>query len=402
MYYTFSSESFIWRNSSFAVIYDCSTGNEAELPIDLQLSRVIDEILDPKNLYTLYTESEHEMPDSVRNFLHVAVKIGCATYCKDAIDIPFSLAPILRIQKNRHFLLRHELFHEMLRCLGLVTIHLNHIGTPDYVWQQIDYPTNVQGTIDIGIIEHILCSIPIRPYIRYRLIGNMKDYPNLERVLYLFEHRQLEVEVCLITEDLDLLTEFLRRNNIRIKIVLPWNKDADEILTILEQNIELLVSSRISVQIPFYSTESERLLQWLTNHRINSEIRPFFNGQNREFILSTFSIEPGNTKISKREVFMNQAINSNFFGRVIITPDGLIRLSAFSSIIGSIHATTLRDILKAAMSDNSPWFMTRDIYPSCINCNYRYICPPISPVELCGNFDCIRIKNKQKDVSEHV
>ncbi|MDP3444683.1 MAG: hypothetical protein Q8T08_17645, partial [Ignavibacteria bacterium] len=116
---------------------------------------------------------------------------------------------------------------------------------------------------------------------------------------------------------------------------------------------------------------------------IQNEIKPFFNKENEEFIrefvfIDNEDIEEINP--SKRQIFANQVLNKNYFGKIAIQADGQVFDNVNFDTIGSI-GDCLEDIVHKIIIEGKSWRWIRcnDI---CDNCLYKLICPPPSNLEL--------------------
>jgi hypothetical protein len=85
-------------------------------------------------------------------------------------------------------------------------------------------------------------------------------------------------------------------------------------------------------------------------------------------------------KFSIREIFCNQAINSNFFGILYFFPDKTVKANINSEILGKINNNSIKELITKELEINTAWRKTRN-FPPCCNCLYRYFCPPSSNYE---------------------
>lgn len=119
---------------------------------------------------------------------------------------------------------------------------------------------------------------------------------------------------------------------------------------------------------------------------IQNEIKPFYNKENKEFIkefvfIDNEDIEEINP--DKRQIFVNQVINRNYFGKVTILADGQVFDNINFDSVGNID-DYLEDIIHKIITEGRSWRWVRsnDI---CDDCLYKLICPPPSNLELVMN-----------------
>lgn len=83
--------------------------------------------------------------------------------------------------------------------------------------------------------------------------------------------------------------------------------------------------------------------------------------------------------------FSHKLINSNFFGRISILPNGELFTCKNKNSLGNINSDNLKDLLLKEMTEAQNWFLTRSKISPCINCKYNILCPPIGDFELYMN-----------------
>lgn len=117
---------------------------------------------------------------------------------------------------------------------------------------------------------------------------------------------------------------------------------------------------------------------------IDCIIVPFFDGQNAEFVQSIIAMDSDDIfsrHISRREIFRNQKLNSNLFGRLYILPNGDVFSSLINDSIGNCRTDKISKIIFSELSSGTIWRKTRNDV-SCSSCIYKYLCPPPSEYEI--------------------
>lgn len=115
---------------------------------------------------------------------------------------------------------------------------------------------------------------------------------------------------------------------------------------------------------------------------------PVYTNNNYPFLKSImFTQRDDLSGLSKREIYIHKTLNSNFFGKLIVLPDGEVKSSQYGPCIGSVDAPLHSIVYKELISDNSLWMRHRD-KTECRDCRFRYLCPSISDYEL-------RLKNNR-------
>lgn len=126
----------------------------------------------------------------------------------------------------------------------------------------------------------------------------------------------------------------------------------------------------------------------------NFKITPFFTGSNYEFFKSNIFLDKEDIlsePIIYRKIFCNQKLNSNYFGKLNIFPDGDTKANVNKESIGYIQEKPLLEIIYDELIQNTAWRQIRNSKP-CNNCLYQFLCPPVSNYEIVMNkFNCCNI-----------
>jgi pseudo-rSAM protein len=114
---------------------------------------------------------------------------------------------------------------------------------------------------------------------------------------------------------------------------------------------------------------------------------PFVNNVNDLFIeenVSYTKVQILNQEINFTDQLTNSRINTNFFGKIVISPNGDIFISKNKSKIGNLY--DIKDFISfysdVLMNDKKDWFLTRQKLTVCKNCLMDKLCPPIGELEL--------------------
>jgi pseudo-rSAM protein len=116
----------------------------------------------------------------------------------------------------------------------------------------------------------------------------------------------------------------------------------------------------------------------------NYAIHPVYTKNNHVFFeefIYTNREDIFQTKLSFRQIFAHQKLNTHFFGSLTIMPNGEVHANVNSPVLGNISCDTLLDIVNKEMLMNTAWRKVRDTAP-CSDCLYQYLCPSPSQYEL--------------------
>ncbi|NVO11653.1 MAG: radical SAM protein [Bacteroidales bacterium] len=118
----------------------------------------------------------------------------------------------------------------------------------------------------------------------------------------------------------------------------------------------------------------------------NYEIGVVFNGANFGMFEQNVFVNEGDilsSRVVAKEVNIRRELNSNFFGKAAILPDGRVSCDLQKPTYAEISDSSLYRLIYAEITDGEGlWKLTRDKVEPCKACIYRFLCPPISDYEL--------------------
>lgn len=207
--------------------------------------------------------------------------------------------------------------------------------------------------------------------------GNIYLYPHMKELMALLNGYQFEFHFWVHYKN--LIEYSLLNSNIHkdILVIFP----IDEVIV-----LELLDRHRQSKFHFIVENESQvdKIEQVLQGNFDNYTIMPIFDGRNLQFFKENIFLEKQdifNTTISQREIFRNQKLNSNFFGKLYVLPDGSVKANMNSTILGNINTNSLLEIIYLELHKNTAWRKVRDEEP-CNACLYQFLCPAPSNYEM--------------------
>ena len=168
---------------------------------------------------------------------------------------------------------------------------------------------------------------------------------------------------------------------IKINLLIGDTNEIEQLLMlpfVHDQNVEYNFSVESAEEFFFFS-------DFIFKHNLtNTAIYPYFNGKNLTFFeQNVFQNENDilSTKLNRKDIFAHKTINSNFFGKIIILPNGNILPNINSMPIGNIK-NGIKSAIYEEMVNGIYWKKTRNSISPCKQCLYRDLCPPISNYEI--------------------
>ncbi len=152
-----------------------------------------------------------------------------------------------------------------------------------------------------------------------------------------------------------------------------------------------------------HEDEIDKIFSLIVDNKIEQyKINPYFDGNNIDFFKNNVFIEEEDILGEKKEmkqILSNEAINSFYFGRTMISPDGNVFVNPGGTKLGNLYNNSISEIVFNEMDDSKFWMLTRNKVLPCSKCVYCNLCPPISNYELAiGQFNLCHIhKNHQNN-----
>lgn len=111
---------------------------------------------------------------------------------------------------------------------------------------------------------------------------------------------------------------------------------------------------------------------------------PIYTGHNDDFFRENVYVDPDELlqlDHDMQEIHRNGLLNSYFFGRLTLTPDGMVHTHLDAPPLGNLRTHSWETLIGRACSrKNSAWFRIRG-RQACGVCVYKNLCPPLSLYE---------------------
>lgn len=386
------------------LLYNTHTGNYLETEL-IGAITLISQMYEPENLGVAFLTKEILSDVGIRSFvLNVLEK-----QMGDLIDIerlpnkPVRLVPILNLQKDIDKLEKRGedsilIGKDTKNYLLELNIFLNDICTLacshcNEYYKQMHSCTSNDSKQELAIeeIENLFRQIQYSSIGKINILGgNIFKYQHiikLQKVLESFKeiihcyfhYRNYKANVLSDFLQIDLIVSFPFEENTFRDVWHRINKEKTIIHFIVEDESHYRVVEQL---IEKYNVEKY-------------DIKPFYTGENNTFFQENIFLEKEDIffkRLSMREIFRNQKLNSNFFGLLFILPDGTVKANMNTQTIGNIRENSVLNLIYKEMLDNTAWRQIRNSAP-CDSCIYQFICPPPSNYEtLIGKPNLCHIK----------
>lgn len=373
-----------------ALLYNTQTGENIHTQ-NVQIIDFIEQMHDRKNLGVIGIDETTYMQTG--NFIKESIlkNICSITTIVDGQPKPVQLMPILNLQRDVEKLLKKEdrsLGEDVLHYLSDVTIHINHscelecAACRNYFMQFFHCSQSFNAeNIDFNLLMSFLKQLTFTLIRRLSITGgNIFLYPHFTELITFLQKEGIKPMFGIHSGNIDtnkmiLLDDF----PVEIFVSFPL-KDA------FINNIVSQLKRKEYTKIIFCVTSEETYHQaelLVSEYTIeNYEYRPFYNGDNEIFFKEMYLSKDDlfGDIISQRMIFAHQKLNTNFFGKIYLFPNGNIKAHPSKEILGNSRQELLVKILEKEMRTNTAWRAIRDQSP-CDECIYQFLCPSPSEYE---------------------
>ena len=362
-----------------------------------KLEKIVLALKEKNNLYSVLIDTEILSDAKVTLFIDLLRK----TYSGDIVNFdmctkkPVIMYPLLNLNEDVDRNIEEILNKEVLgRRIGnnllFVDIHLGGICSRncDYCsrkYKQMRWCTSFENFFSYDRIQNFLIHFGKIGSKRINLLGNIFLYPYFKElisflVIHEFDCKFIVDYNCSLNEEQKM--QELLNYGFKIELLIGGRIDKKQLsyLSILKHS---------NIEYTFSVEGQDDFLQYkniIEEYRLeNVSLYPYFNEKNRAFFKEYVYLDETDIlslKLDKADIFSHQNINANFFGNLVVLPNGEIfsNLNSEESI-GNIE-DNLNELVYKEIQNGIFWRLTRTRVEPCNDCIFRDLCPPISNYEL--------------------
>jgi pseudo-rSAM protein len=323
---------------------------------------------------------------------------------------PIQLMPILNNYKDIKKIRKSSglsIGDKVLEYLNEISIYINNncnqkCDICNDAFKQIKFCTkNIRkNEIDINLLKNTLKGLSNGNISVINILGgNIFSYSKLNQLL-------------------DVLKNIKAAKNIYIHY-LNLFEHIEEIENFSNTNIKILVSSYIDKvkisKIENYSNKTKIKKEYIFAvsgendfnkfqeviselDLVNYSFHPVYNDQNIDFFKENIFIDSNDlkdVKLSMKNIFAKNSMNTNNFGKLIIKENGKIYSNLNGKSLGQLGIDTIKDVIyKELKNYYSYWLKSRVNVTPCKDCLNNFLCPPLS------NYEYTMKRNNLCDVIE--
>ncbi|MEF9987369.1 MAG: TIGR04150 pseudo-rSAM protein [Bacteroidales bacterium] len=374
---TLYPDTFLWIKSETGLIYNSKYFTLFEFKVTKNISNLCSRLLEFSNLYTIEVDSSVLCEDE-QKFINKIISSKCGKL-SPADTLIISLPPLLNIQKDVNKLIRDKsrgIGEGVLKYFTSLTIQTGGEYKNNEYYKQTIYPAHTNDLVSLETLSKILeeYSTPYLSLINI-VIPNLKQCFDINALLKVLKYYK---GICILTPvDTSNSEAILRIINEDVKVKLIYD-NSESIHSKSLSDINGLSYKFIIRNIKEYNTYYNTVQELDLN---KYEMVPVFDYNMDFFEENVFLLKKDliGSKLSRREVFIHQAINTNFFGNITIMPDCKVYSNVNCPAIGCI-TDSVYDIILHELENNYAWRLLRTKEP-CNECVWQWMCPSPSNYE---------------------
>jgi pseudo-rSAM protein len=287
-----------------------------------------------------------------------------------------------------------KLGKNVLHNLTQITVYLNTACDNtcslchEYFKQTICCSKNkINSQIDLRLIHQLVNEAKESSLLKMNIVGgNIIDYPAIKKLIaelnnYGFKKTYF-FNIKHLTEDFTLLKEILTNPENSIEIQFNSIHEKEQMEKISELNISDRIFFNLFIESSKDAEVANRLI--VTCAIENSRLTPIYNGENIDFFeenVFTSLDDILEQKVSEKDVKKNYILNDNFFGHLIVFPDGKVYSLVTDKALGTFPNQSLSHIIHKELVSGNNWLKVRRKAQPCSTCLYHCLCQPISNYE---------------------
>lgn len=383
-----SGDTFLWVKKNKGLIYNTENGKTILFDNAPEIHAITSKLNIIDNLYCIEIDESHLKNKIINDWIQsvISINAGQLTICENLKPKPVQYYPQLNLQfqEGRKYQNQdHSIYQNYNTYLQEVTIHINGDETGNELYsKQTNYPQLSKSYIPFKELRTFLSQFDQLYISILNICGNPFSYNDWESLstsigllpLKTFIHVKLET----LFHNIDKLY-ILKSDRFVVKILVDSYNNEKEIILVCEALNNISINYSIC-----YIIKSFEEYQFADNMQIdeNKKIIPIYTGNNEDFFEKYVYIDQDDlrsTKLTKREIFAHQAMNTFRFGKFTIYLDKLVYTNRNSKAIGTIK-NSVSELINYEMKRGNSWLKIRN-YESCKECLYQWICPSPSDYE---------------------
>ena len=387
---------FVWKNTDKILFYNTLSGKDLMVDSNCLINQLMNNLLSETTHYCIeLTEDDIKEPE-ISSLIHLLRNRYMADLYEQSLcpQKPLVVTPSVSMNEDSDRTLENsnniELFgQKVLKNLQTVSIQItgkchSNCNCCNGLYRQTTWCTKGEGELSFqklcGMLEQVEQSHV--PYVNL-LGGNILEYSRWTELVSVLKSCSFQKELYLNVDCIDdnnVLNQMSLDPSFHIRFCINPNFNEDKIKQSLNFNVENLeyVFAVTSVEDFEYANGI------IDKYDLKASIFPYYTSDNlsffEEYVFSNLE-DIRNLRRTRKEIFANQNINTNYFGHLFISNTGNVYSNINFSPIGTIE-DKLSKLVFTEMKEGKVWHQTREKLSVCKDCLYKHLCQSPSNYEL--------------------
>lgn len=288
---------------------------------------------------------------------------------------PIQLYPILNFSRDVKKLKNiksRSIGEQALNHLHVMNINLDSPDTKDIL--SFENLKSLLWQVQFANIQHLNI-----------FMHNRTTLPEMDNIKQLFNDYPIKSNWHILIQNIDNSICLSLPQNSLLTVIID-NPVPENLFKTVVETIPPQMRDKSKFIFKIYNTEQYfEAEQLIIKYKLQKHsIQPGYNKKNLNFIRSEVFMtkdEIFEDKLSLKEIFANQTINTNDFGKLTILPNGDIYANTKFPKLGNIATNSIYEVIYKELDEGTSWLRIRDQKP-CSDCIYQWICPAPSDLEL--------------------
>ena len=364
---TLYPDTFLWTKGAFGLLYNAKNYQSYEFVLTPFLSDLSHRLLDFSNFYSVDIDDE-DMDEADRDFLCQVENRHLGVLREAGIRKTVSLPPLLCLQRGRKGK-SDFMMDEFLLDLTSVLFYMGGNGWEGQFQLQAEYPFRSPEYLPVErLLPYLEKLYPFRQCSVRLLFSDMAHYPGAGMLMDRLSPWEKRLSLSVRASEAGLLAGWARGRGFGVEILHDVQIEGaagledygmDEVHVFFVKNTAgLEAASRFAEGLP------------------HVRFVPLFTGKNKDFLEENVFLtreELLSSRVSKRIVFAHDVLNTHYYGKLVVMPDGKVHSHPGKPPLGDMDSS-LHQIVKAEENENCAWKVLRN-KGKCVRCLYRHLCP---------------------------
>lgn len=379
-------DTFIWKKKGEIIMYNCHYKQLYKVCYNELVEHYCDELLKTENLYVVKLDKKDLANNQLTTWVQDVINYKLGYIEDDKKGILFvSFPPILNLQSDVDRLEKQEgrdIGEYAAKNWNECTIYISGEDKHPQLYKQIPYPVSNNEILDFYKLQRFFHSADCSYLNAINIVGDFFSYPNKKELIDMLYSMPAKKHFFLTESCVKEYVERFKELNLLNFDLNIYYEGKTNISIVHKKLTEKNISFR---WIYLLSSEAQlNEIEQLEKMFDKIEICPIYTGENIDFFEKNIYLTKEDImhpECDKQDIFAHQVMNTNFWGRLSIMPDGKVYSNPNFSPLGDIE-NNLYDLIVDEMKSRKAWRLTRDDLAPCSECLFRYLCPSPSNYEL--------------------